>query len=80
VGHLKDGEFQQLAFNNGTNRSALLNGTYERLNTGTEKYQNEKLLLKSQEDDSLYDLDSMTYRKQSYEQMSRDTSEDVLNS
>jgi hypothetical protein len=81
VGHVKDdGEFQSLAFNGGTDRSALLNGTYNRLNTGTERYRDEKLLLRSEDDGSFYDMNSMTYREQSYEQMSKDTSEDVLNS
>lgn len=81
VGHVKDsGEFQPLAFNNGTDRSALLTGTYNRLNTGTERYRDEKLLLRSQDDGSFYDMDSMTYREQSYEQMSNDTSQNVLNS
>jgi hypothetical protein len=82
VGHVKDGnEFQPLAFSNGLSRSALLSGgTYNKLNTGTRKYDDEKLLLRSKDDGSYFDMDSMTYREQSYEQMSRDTSEDVLNS
>ncbi|EMA56468.1 hypothetical protein [Halococcus thailandensis] len=81
MGHLKDnGEFQPSAFNKGQSRSMFLNGGYNRLNNRTERYEDEKLLLQSQEDGSFYDLDSMTYREQSYEQMSRDTSEKVLNS
>jgi hypothetical protein len=81
VGRVKDdGEFQSVAAHDGLSRSAILNGRYTRLNTGTEKYRDEKLLLQSQDDGSFYDMDSMTYREQSYEQMSRDTSEDVLNS
>lgn len=81
VGRVKDnGEFQLVAAHDGLSRSALLSGTYNRLNRGTEKYEDEKLLLQSQEDGSFYDMDSMTHREQSYEQMSKDTSEDVLNS
>jgi hypothetical protein len=81
VGHVKDnGEFQPVRNASGLDRTALLNGTYNRLNTGTQKYQDENLLIQSSDDGSFYDMDSMTYREQSYEQMSRDTSKDVLNS
>lgn len=81
VGHVKDdGEFQPVRNGRDLDRTALLDRTYNRLNTGTEKYQGEKLLLRSEDDQSFYDIDSMTYREQSYEQMSRETSEDVLNS
>jgi hypothetical protein len=73
-----DGEFQPLPGDPDYTRSGLLN-RYNRLNT-TSHYQDEKLLVQSQEDGSYFDLDSMTYREQSYEQMSRETSEDVLNS
>lgn len=81
VGHVKgNGEFQPIRHNDGLSRTALLNGRYNRLNARTGKYEDEKLLLRSNDDGSFYDMDSMTYREQSYEQMSRDTSEDVLNS
>jgi hypothetical protein len=81
AGEVKDnGEFQPARNARNLDRTALLNGMYDRLNTGTEKYQDKKMLLRSNDDGSFYDMDSMTYREQSYEQMSRDTSEDVLNS
>jgi hypothetical protein len=81
VGQVKDdGEFQPVRKNGTFTRSGLLNGSYNKLNTGTRKYENEKLLVKSVDDGSFYDMDSMSYREQSYEQMSKDTSEDVLNS
>lgn len=82
VGRVKDnGEFQPVGYADSVGRTPLLSGgMYNRLNTGTEKYRNEKLLVKPEDDGSFYDLDSMTYREQSYEQMSRDTTEDVLNS
>jgi hypothetical protein len=81
IGQVKDdGEFQPIRKRAKFSHSGILNGRYNRLNTGTEKYENEKLLLRSRDDGSFYDIDSMTYREQSYEQMSRDTSEDVLNS
>jgi hypothetical protein len=81
VGQVKDGKFQPIRRNaTFTHSGVVQEGRYNRLNTGVEKYQDEKLLLRSQDDGSLYDMDSMTYREQSYEQMSRDTSEDVLNS
>ena len=81
IGHIKDdGEFQPIRRNGGLSRTGLLNGMYNHLNTGTRKYEDEKLLLRSKDDDSFYDMDSMTYREQSYEQMSRDTSESVINS
>lgn len=81
VGHVKDGgEFQPLNNNPSLNRSKLLNGMYSHLNARTEKYSNEKLLLQSEDGGEFFDLDSMTYREQSYEEMSRQTSEDVLNS
>jgi hypothetical protein len=83
VGQVKDdGEFQPVAAHDGMSRTALLNkGIYNKLDTGSRKYSDEKLLLQSEEEDStFYDLDSMTYREQSYERMSKDTSEDVLNS
>jgi hypothetical protein len=82
VGHIKDnGEFKPIRRTEGLSRTALLHGgTYNRLNTGTEKYNDEKLLLQSEDDGSYFDIDSMNYREQSYEQMSKDTSETVLNS
>lgn len=81
VGHIRDdGEFQPIRKNEGLSRTALLNGNYDRLNTRTHKYQDEKLLVQSQDSGAYYDLDSMSYREQSYEEMSRETSEDVLNS
>jgi hypothetical protein len=81
IGRIKDnGEFQPVAAHDGLSGSMLLRGGYNRLNTGTRKYEDEKLLLQSEGDGSFYDMDSITYREQSYEQMSRDTSENVLNS
>jgi hypothetical protein len=82
VGYVNgDSEFQPVAHGNpATSRSMLLNGGFSRLNTRTEKYEDEKLLLRSEDNGAFFDLDSMSYREQSYEQMSRDTSEDVLNS
>lgn len=81
VGHIRDnGEFQPIRKNEGVNRTALLNGSYDRLNTRTHKYKDRKLLVQSQDSGAYYDLDSMSYREQSYEEMSRETSEDVLNS
>ncbi|WP_435078583.1 hypothetical protein [Halococcus sp. AFM35] len=81
AGHITDdGEFKPVRNGRNLDRTRLLNGMYNRLNTGTEKYRNEKLLLRSREDGSHFDIDSMTHREQSYEQMSRDTSESVLNS
>jgi hypothetical protein len=82
VGQVKDnGEFRPVSASDGLSRTALLNGgVYNKLNTGTRKYDDEKLLLRSEDDGSFYDMDSMTYREQSYERMSQDTSENVLNS
>ena len=81
IGTVKDnGEFQPVRRNMQWSRSHLLTGGYNRLNSGTKKYSDDKLLLRAKDDGSFYDMDSMTYREQSYEQMSRDTSEDVLNS
>jgi hypothetical protein len=80
IGQVKDGEFDPVRRNATFTQSRIKQGTYDRLNTGTEKYQDEKLLLRSKDDGSLYDIDPMTHREQSYEQMSKDTSEDVLNS
>lgn len=81
IGHVKDdGEFQPIDGNPNFTRSGILKGRYNQLNTGTRKYSDEKLLLQSQDDGSYFDIDSMSYQEQSYEQMSRDTSEDVLNS
>jgi hypothetical protein len=79
VGRIKDNdEFQPLPDNPNYTPSGLANN-YNRLNT-SRHYEDENLLLQSKDDGSFYDLDSTTYREQSYEQMSRDTSEDVLNS
>jgi hypothetical protein len=79
VGRVKDnGEFQPVARDPNYTRSGILSD-YNRLNT-TSHYQDEKLFVQSQEDGSYFDLDSMSYREQSYEQMSRETSEDVINS
>jgi hypothetical protein len=79
VGRIKDtDEFQPLPDNPNYTPSGLANN-YNRLNT-SRHYEDENLLLQSKDDGSFYDLDSTTYREQSYEQMSRDTSEDVLNS
>ena len=81
VGQVKDnGEFQPVRRNEGLSREAILTGRYDRINERTEKYKDEKLLLRSKDDESFYDMDSVTHREQSYEQMSKDTSEDVLNS
>ena len=81
VGHVKNnGEFQPMRNNGGLSRTALLNGRYERLNRRTDRYEGENLLIQSKEDETYFDMDPMTYREQSYEQMSRDTSENVLNS
>jgi hypothetical protein len=81
VGRIKDsGEFQPVESNMQWTRSRLLTGGYNRLNSGTRAYSDDKLLLRSRDDGAFYDMDSMSYREQSYEQMSRETSEDVLNS
>lgn len=81
VGNITDkGEFQPTRDNEGLSRTGLLNGRYDRLNTRTKIYDGEKLLVRSEESGKYYDLDSMTHREQSYEEMSRQTSEDVLNS
>jgi hypothetical protein len=81
IGMVKEnGEFQPVRKRAQFSRSKILSGRYNRLNTGTRKYSDEKLLLRSKDDGSFYDIDSMTYRERSYEQMSRDTSDDVLNS
>jgi hypothetical protein len=79
VGRIKaNGEFQPVAGDPDYSHSGLLNN-YNRLNR-TSHYQDEKLLIQSKDDGAYFDIDSMRYREQSYEQMSRDTSEDVLNS
>jgi hypothetical protein len=79
VGRVKaNGEFQPIHGDPNYSRSGVLN-RYNRLNM-TSHYQDEKLLVQSKDDGSYFDMDSMTYREQSYEQMSRDTSENVLNS
>lgn len=81
VGRIKDsGEFQPVESNMQWSRSRLLTGGYNRLNSETQAYSDDKLLLRSRDDGAFYDMDSMSYREQSYEQMSRETSEDVLNS
>jgi hypothetical protein len=79
VGRVKDnGEFRPITGNPDYSRSGLLTD-YNNLNR-TRHYEDKKLVAQSQEDEAFYDLDSMTHREESYEQMSRDTSEDVLNS
>jgi hypothetical protein len=81
VGRIKDsGEFQPVESNMEWSRSHILSGAYNRLNSGTRAYSDDKLLLRSRDDGAFYDMDSMSYREQSYEQMSRETSKDVLNS
>ncbi len=80
IGMVEDGEFQPVAAHDGLGREPILNGMYNRLNSGVGRFSDERLLLRSNDDGAFYDLDSMTYREQSYEEMSRNTSDDVLNS
>lgn len=81
IGRVKDaGEFEPVRRNARFTRSGILNGRYTRLNRNVGRYEDEKLVLRSRDDGSFYDIDSMTYREESYQEISRRTSEDVLDS
>lgn len=79
VGRVNDnGNFQPIQNDPTFTQSGVVNNC-NAVNT-SDHYQDEQLFLQSQEDGSYLNVDSMSYREQSYDQMSRDTSDDVLNS